>query len=123
MRTVKDFTIHKAEYDDPRNNGHLSRVDIVTYRKREYVLSAGQSDTVHLFVEKNWLYQLVINERYGYAGLSKFDLRQGELQEEDIVFVQNVAEDIDDLEYSGLRKSFWDYAPINQVAILRQWEA
>ena len=56
---------------------------IMRWRKRKMLcpLSCGNSDSVHVFRDRNQLVVLSINERYGYAGVEIFDLSNADESE------------------------------------------
>ncbi len=123
LRTINDFRIYNADWDDPRSREYYHPPTILSYNGNECVIGAGQSDYVHLFKFADGdgsILILVVNDRHGYIGLSwaNSNLETGEHV---IKFLQSP-----DDEYTGitdLPKSIMDYTPINQAKILvRYWQ-
>ena len=121
LRTITDYNVFNADWNDPRGKGFYHPPTILSYDGNECVIGAGQADSVYLFKPADGdgcIFILVVNDRYGYIGLSwvNHNLETGE---HNIVFFQSP-----DDEYNGitdLPKSIMDYTPINQAKILAQY--
>ena len=53
--------------------GRYNPATIITFKEREYLSQAGNSDDAYYYYEHPFLYELVINHRLGYCGISKYD--------------------------------------------------
>ena len=85
--------------------------ELFTYKNRAAVLSAGLSDNISFFKDKNSIYVIATNQRLGYAGMEEYDL---ELNQTGEVFFQNAEDD------TGI-KCFFDLSETRQAKLLIQW--
>lgn len=114
MKTVKNWQLIKANRTDPRVRQFYNMPYLLKYNGRDVIAPCGSTDNISLFQEGSDLILLSSNSRYGYVGVTVYDLELNEITE---YFCQNMEDDL--LPVLGVSiDKFFDYTYLYQAKLI-----
>ena len=128
MKTIRDWSVKKLAWNDPRNNGYHSIQHICIYKGIETLLKSGETDTLVLFRHEDYIVLLSSNSALDYAGIDVYKAynsynvdtykNEKQLAFVDGTFYQSLNDELCHLYYAIKNGDFFDYEYWYQATLL-----